>query len=31
LPSATIVPASYFSVGGRLVIRSNRPSRPGAM
>src|SRR5712692_3691587 len=30
-PSATIVPASYFRVGGILLIRSNSPSRPGAM
>src|SRR5437899_11379159 len=30
-PSATIVPGSYFNVGGRLLMRLNRPSRPGAM
>src|SRR6266550_9301794 len=30
-PSATIIPGSYFSVGGMLLIRSNRPSRPGPM
>src|SRR5712664_3145131 len=30
-PSATIIPAWYFSVAGRLLMRSNRPSRPGAM
>src|SRR6266478_2725095 len=27
--SATIVPGSYLSVGGRLLMRLNRPSRPG--
>src|SRR5712692_3239153 len=30
-PSATIVPGSYFNAGGRLLIRLNRPSRPGAI
>jgi Integrase core domain len=30
-PSDTIIPGSYFSVGGMLFIRLNRPSRPGAM
>src|SRR6266849_3642148 len=30
-PSATIVPGSYFNVGGRLLIRLKRPSRPGAI
>src|SRR6266571_6687945 len=30
-PSATIVPGSYFSVGGRLLTRLNRPSRPGSI
>ena len=28
---ATIVPDSYFKVGGRLLIRLNSPSRPGSM
>src|SRR5579872_2258424 len=28
-PSVTIVPGSYLSVGGRLWMRLNRPSRPG--
>src|ERR1700692_3337234 len=27
-PPATMTPASYFSVGGRLLMRLNRPSRP---
>jgi len=27
-PSATINPGSYLSVGGMLLMRSNRPSRP---
>lgn len=26
--SATIMPGSYFSVGGRLLMSLNRPSRP---
>src|SRR5580692_11272009 len=30
-PSATIIPGSYFNVGGRLLIRLKRPSRPGAI
>src|SRR5712671_2778549 len=30
-PSATIVPGSYLRAGGRLLMRSNKPSRPGAM
>jgi len=30
-PSATIVPGSYSRVGGRLLMRSNWPSRPGPM
>src|SRR5260370_291770 len=30
-PSATIVPGSYLSVGGRLLMRLNRPSRPGSI
>ncbi len=30
-PSATIVKGSYFSVAGRLLMRLNRPSRPGAI
>ncbi len=29
--SATIVPGSYLSVGGMLLMRLNRPSRPGAI
>jgi hypothetical protein len=29
--SATIIPDSYFSVAGILLIRLNRPSRPGAI
>src|SRR5438445_9657505 len=28
-PSARITPGSYFSVGGMLLMRLNRPSRPG--
>src|ERR1700722_2845405 len=31
LLSAMMIPGSYFSVGGVLFIRSNKPSRPGAM
>ena len=30
-PSATIVPDSYFNVGGKPLTRLNRPARPGAM
>src|SRR6187200_2291683 len=30
-PSATIVPGSCLSVGGMLLTRLNRPSRPGEM
>ena len=30
-PSATIILGAYFSVGGMLLMRLNRPSRPGAM
>src|SRR6266851_1716915 len=30
-PSATIVPGSYLSVVGRLLMRLNRPPRPGAI
>src|SRR5262249_38704004 len=30
-PSATTVPGSYLRVGGRLLMRLNNPSRPGAM
>jgi hypothetical protein len=29
--SATIVPGSYFKVGGVFLMRLNRPSRPGSM
>src|SRR5262245_31421390 len=30
-PSATMRPGSYLSVGGKLLTRLKRPSRPGAM
>src|SRR5260370_20279759 len=30
-PSATIVPCSYLSVGGRVLTRLNNPSRPGGV
>jgi hypothetical protein len=30
-PSATIVPGSYFNVGGMFLMRLNRPSRSGAI
>src|SRR6267142_2333766 len=30
-PSATITPCSYLSVGGALLIRLKRPSRPGSI
>src|SRR4029077_3523250 len=30
-PSATMVPRSYLRVGGRLLMRSKRPSRPGSI
>src|SRR5437660_499967 len=29
--SATIVPGSYFSVGGMLLMTLKRPSRPGSI
>jgi hypothetical protein len=30
-PSATITPGSYLRVGGMLLIKLKRPSRPGSM
>jgi hypothetical protein len=30
-PSATNTPGSYLSVGGVLLTKLNRPSRPGSM
>jgi len=31
LIDGNMVPASYFNVGGMLLMRLNRPSRPGAI